>query len=120
MSPPVFFADGDAFGNLNRKASVIYIQIHTHIKIHTQQQQQRSPIWREAAFRSRWRLHVSTAKGATGLQQTSVLVVVVVVGEDRRREGRGVEGLRLCLLRRCFSYLSETLRGIAGDHVIHH
>lgn len=56
---------------------------------------------------------MSTAKGATGLQQTSVLVMVVVVlgvrDVERRRgaedRGRGVggrkgESLRLCVLRR--------------------
>ena len=58
---------------------------HTHTHKHTRTH---TPIWRGAAFRSRWRLHVSTAKGATGLQQTSVLVMVVVVLGVRDEEGR--------------------------------
>ncbi|KAK5620308.1 hypothetical protein CRENBAI_025474 [Crenichthys baileyi] len=54
-------------------------------------------VWRGTAFRSRWYLHVSTAKGATGLQQTSVLeMVVVVLGvrdvEKQKRGGGREEG----------------------------
>lgn len=64
---------------------------HTHSSFSDLHSHTHSPIWRGAAFRSRWRLHVSTAKGATGLQQTSVLVMVVVVLGVRDEEGRREE-----------------------------
>lgn len=50
-------------------------------------------IWRGAAFRSRWLVHVSVATGATGLQQTSVLVMMGGgVGRRRCSRWRSVRG----------------------------
>lgn len=65
----------------------------THAKTNTQRRVALTLIWRGAAFQSRWFLHVSTAMGATGLQQTSVLVMVVGgVGECEMRWGGGEGG----------------------------
>lgn len=65
----------------------------THTKTNTQRRVVLTLIWRGAAFQTRWFLHVSTAMGATGLQQTSVLVMVVGgVGECEMRWGGGEGG----------------------------
>lgn len=65
-------------------------------------------IWRGEAFCSRWLVHVSVATGATGLQQTSVLVMMVggvgggsVLGRGSHRLGGGMRCCS-CLLRRRF------------------
>lgn len=101
-----------------------FSDLHSHMK-NTHKHVALALIWRGAEFQSRWCLHVSTVKGATGLQQTSVVVMVVgcvggremrlVLGWGRERGSRAP----------AFDCSGGTpppewkLCGKAGDHVIH-
>lgn len=105
-----------------------FSDLHSHMK-NTHKHVALALIWRGAEFQSRWCLHVSTVKGATGLQQTSVVVMVVgCVGEQEmrlvrgwgRERGRWGGGSQPLTALEVLLHLKEKLCGKAGDHVIHH
>lgn len=101
-----------------------FSDLHSHMK-NTHKHVALALIWRGAEFQSRWCLHVSTVKGATGLQQTSVVVMVVGCLGERRgwfEDGGGKEngGSRPLTALEVLHHLNEKLCGRAGDHVIHH
>lgn len=102
-----------------------FSDLHSHMK-NTHKHVALALIWRGAQLQSRWCLHVSTVKGATGLQQTSVVVAVVgCVGEREMRLVRrwGRERGSRAPASDCSGATPPPewkLCGKTGDHVIHH